>query len=32
MKPVIDLMNTESLFKHGNPWDQYEWLRANAPV
>ena len=32
MKPVIDLMNTEYLFKHGNPWDQYEWLRNNAPV
>ena len=32
MAPLIDLMNTEALFKHGNPWDQYEWLRANAPV
>jgi cytochrome P450 len=32
MKPVINLMDIESLSKNGNPWDQYEWLRANAPV
>ena len=27
----IDLISAES-FAHGHPWDQYAWLRANAPV
>lgn len=27
----IDLISTES-FISGHPWDQYAWLRANAPV
>src|SRR5580658_2377487 len=31
MPPVIDLISTES-FAEGHPWDQYAWLRANAPV
>ncbi len=29
--PVIDLMSP-SVFASGHPWDQYAWLRANAPV
>ena len=32
MKPVINLIDVDYLAKHGHPWDQYEWLRANAPV
>ena len=27
----IDLVSAES-FAGGHPWDQYEWLRANAPI
>ena len=27
----IDLISAES-FANGHPWDQYAWLRANAPV
>lgn len=29
--PVIDLISPEA-FAEGHPWDQYAWLRANAPV
>jgi cytochrome P450 len=29
--PRIDLVATAS-FRDGHPWDQYAWLRANAPV
>lgn len=29
--PVIDLISPEA-FAGGHPWDQYAWLRANAPV
>ena len=29
--PAIDLLSTES-FAAGHPWDQYRWLRENAPV
>ena len=29
--PAIDLLSTAS-FAAGHPWDQYRWLRANAPV
>jgi cytochrome P450 len=29
--PVIDLISPAS-FADGHPWDQYAWLRANAPV
>ena len=32
MAPVINLIDPEYFAKHGHPWDQYEWLRANAPV
>ena len=32
MAPVINLIDTEYFAKHGHPWEQYEWLRANAPV
>ena len=32
MAPAINLIDVEYLAKHGHPWDQYEWLRANAPV
>ena len=31
MQPAIDLISTES-FAGGHPWDQYAWLRNNAPV
>ena len=31
MRPDIDLIGTES-FVDGHPWEQYAWLRANAPV
>ena len=31
MPPAINLIATES-FVDGHPWDQYAWLRANAPV
>ena len=27
----IDVISTSS-FAHGHPWEQYAWLRANAPV
>lgn len=29
--PTIDLISPAS-FAHGHPWDQYAWLRENAPV
>jgi cytochrome P450 len=29
--PAIDLLSTES-FAAGHPWDQYRWLRENAPI
>lgn len=29
--PVIDLISPDA-FASGHPWDQYAWLRANAPV
>jgi cytochrome P450 len=32
MTPAINLINPEYFAAHGHPWDQYEWLRANAPV
>ena len=32
MAPVINLIDPEYFATHGHPWDQYEWLRANAPV
>ena len=32
MTPAINLIDPEYFSKHGHPWDQYEWLRANAPV
>ena len=32
MAPAINLIDPEYFSKHGHPWDQYEWLRANAPV
>jgi cytochrome P450 len=32
MAPAINLIDPEYFAKHGHPWDQYEWLRANAPV
>lgn len=31
MHPDIDLIGTNS-FVDGHPWEQYAWLRANAPV
>lgn len=31
MAPQIDLVSADS-FRHGHPWAQYAWLRANAPV
>jgi cytochrome P450 len=31
MAPSIDLISTDA-FRHGHPWTQYAWLRANAPV
>jgi cytochrome P450 len=30
-RPVIDLVSAAS-YAHGQPWDQYAWLRANDPV
>lgn len=32
MAPAINLIDPEYFSKQGHPWDQYEWLRANAPV
>ena len=32
MAPPINLIDPEYFSKHGHPWDQYEWLRTNAPV
>ncbi len=32
MAPAINLIDPEYFAAHGHPWDQYEWLRANAPV
>ena len=32
MAPAINLIDPEYFAKHGHPWDQYEWLRSNAPV
>ena len=32
MAPVFNLIDPEYFAAHGHPWDQYEWLRANAPV
>ncbi len=32
MAPAINLIDPEYFARHGHPWDQYEWLRANAPV
>jgi cytochrome P450 len=32
MAPAINLIDPEYFATHGHPWDQYEWLRANAPV
>jgi cytochrome P450 len=32
MTPAINLIDPEYFARHGHPWDQYEWLRANAPV
>lgn len=29
--PTIDLLSNET-FRSGHPWDQYAWLRENAPV
>lgn len=31
MGEPIDLVSP-SAFRHGHPWEQYAWLRANAPV
>jgi cytochrome P450 len=31
MSEPIDLISPEA-FRHGHPWAQYAWLRANAPV
>lgn len=28
----IDLVSPETFARSGHPWDQYAWLRANAPV
>ena len=28
----IDLVSPETFARFGHPWDQYAWLRANAPV
>ncbi|MFZ9674658.1 MAG: cytochrome P450 [Ilumatobacteraceae bacterium] len=28
----IDLVSPETFAQSGHPWDQYAWLRANAPV
>ena len=32
MAPAINLIDPEYFAQHGHPWEQYEWLRANAPV
>ena len=32
MAPAINLIDPRYFAEHGHPWDQYEWLRANAPV
>jgi cytochrome P450 len=32
MTPAINLIDPEYFAQHGHPWDQYAWLRANAPV
>jgi cytochrome P450 len=32
MTPAINLIDPGYFATHGHPWDQYEWLRANAPV
>ena len=32
MAPAINLIDPEYFATHGHPWEQYEWLRANAPV
>ena len=32
MAPAINLVDPEYFAQHGHPFDQYEWLRANAPV
>ena len=32
MAPAINLIDPEYFAAHGHPLDQYEWLRANAPV
>jgi cytochrome P450 len=31
VQPVIDLISPQA-FSNGHPWDQYAWLRENAPV
>jgi len=31
MGTSIDLISPDA-FRHGHPWEQYAWLRANAPV
>ena len=32
MAQAINLIDPEYFAQHGHPWDQYAWLRANAPV
>lgn len=32
MAPTINLIDPMYYAEHGHPWDQLEWLRANAPV
>jgi hypothetical protein len=32
MAPEVKLIDPEYFAKHGLPWHQHEWLRANAPV
>lgn len=32
MTPDINLIDPAYFAEHGHPWDQYAWLRANAPV
>ncbi|CAB4597936.1 unannotated protein [freshwater metagenome] len=31
-KPVINLISPETFAATGHPWEQYAWLRKNAPV
>ncbi len=31
-KPDINLISPETFAATGHPWDQYAWLRKNAPV